>query len=112
MHVHAEGDIHISTQLRERGLWEPFETELIRRSLAPGARFLDAGANLGYFSVLAAARVGERGRVYAFEPEPRNFALLEANLALNGYDERALACQAALSEADGRGWLDVALEVR
>ena len=105
LYVHGKHDVYISRQLLQRGIWEPFESELLRRSLKPGARFLDVGANLGYFSVLAAAWVGSAGRVYAFEPEPDNFALLAANLALNGYEGRVQACRAALSDHNGRAHL-------
>jgi FkbM family methyltransferase len=52
--------------------------------LDPGATFVDLGANLGYYTVLAGLRVGPRGRIFAFEPEADNFALLERNLADNG----------------------------
>jgi FkbM family methyltransferase len=45
---------------------------------------LDVGAHIGIHSVLMSGLVGPAGRVFAFEPEPRNFALLEANVALNG----------------------------
>ena len=103
--MHDETDLHVSRQLRERGIWEPFETELLRRSLAPGSRFLDVGANLGYFTVLAAAWVGEAGHVYAFEPEPRNFALLESNVALNGLSPQTTLSRTALSENAGSGRL-------
>jgi FkbM family methyltransferase len=105
LYVHGEHDLYISRRLARYGIWEPFESELLQRSLRPGARFLDAGANLGYFSILAAAWAGEGGRVYAFEPEPENFALLTANLALNGYEERVHACRAALSDHAGVGHL-------
>lgn len=63
---------------------EPSETRCIRDCLAPGGTFVDVGANIGYYSVLAATAVGPEGRVYAFEPEPVNFATLGRNVALNG----------------------------
>jgi FkbM family methyltransferase len=44
---------------------------------------LDVGAHIGYFSLLASTLTGPSGRVYAFEPEPRNRALLEKNVASN-----------------------------
>lgn len=52
------------------------------------ARVLDVGANIGYFSLLAATALGERARVHAVEPAPANRALLERNVALNGYGDR------------------------
>lgn len=105
MQVHSDVDLHISRSIREQGIWEPYETALICATLNPGDCFLDVGANIGYFTVLAAACVGERGRVFAFEPEPRNFALLQANLALNQLAGQVTAVQAALSNSDGSAQL-------
>ncbi len=51
---------------------------LIRR-LEPGEVFIDVGAHYGYFSLLASERVGEEGRVVAFEPSPESFRILEKN---------------------------------
>jgi FkbM family methyltransferase len=52
---------------------------LLRALLAPGDTFLDVGAHIGYFSVLAAGRVGAHGRVDAFEPDPGCFEALARN---------------------------------
>ena len=65
------------------GRYEPQETQLLRQLLGPGDVFADVGANWGYYTLAAASFVGETGRVVAFEPEPRLFALLEANVAAN-----------------------------
>ncbi|MCC6579467.1 MAG: FkbM family methyltransferase [Phycisphaeraceae bacterium] len=54
------------------GLYELATARLIRRRLQPGDHFVDAGANLGYFTLLAARIVGPTGRVDAFEPQPDN----------------------------------------
>jgi len=51
--------------------YEPGVTDAIVATLGPGDVFVDVGANIGYFSVLAAAIVGDRGRVVAFEPYER-----------------------------------------
>jgi FkbM family methyltransferase len=64
--------------------YEPYTTELFKRALFPGATVLDLGAHFGYFSMIAARRVGSNGRVYAFEPAPPNFAILTRALELNG----------------------------
>ena len=99
--VHSSSDVHISSQIRELGVWEAFETQLLLRYLKPGDCFLDVGANIGYFTVIAAARVGDSGCVYAFEPEPANFALLRRNLELNGVERQVCAQQAALADSEG-----------
>ncbi len=105
MHLHGSEDRHISASLRARGQWEPFETQLFLSALGSGDRVLDAGANLGYFSLVAAARVGASGRVYAFEPEPRNYRLLQANVLLNGFEQRVTCCEAGLSDRPGQALL-------
>ncbi len=101
MYLHGPEDRHVSTTIREQGQWEPFESQLLLRSVQPGGRVLDVGANLGYFSLLAAVRVGQAGHVYAFEPEPRNYRLLEKNIQLNGFEARITPCEAGLSDAAG-----------
>lgn len=65
-------------------VWEPGETANLAERLSPGMTFLDVGAHVGYFTVFAARQVGPRGLVVAFEPEPRNFELLLANVWRNG----------------------------
>jgi FkbM family methyltransferase len=65
------------------GIYEYAVTHLLRKYLGPGDVFVDVGANVGYYSVLAAGAVGGGGRVFAFEPNPRVRARLERNVALN-----------------------------
>jgi FkbM family methyltransferase len=64
--------------------YEKFEIELLRKLAQPETTFADVGANIGLFSAVASKIVGENGRVFAFEPEPDNFALLNYNLKANG----------------------------
>lgn len=105
LEVHATRDRVITPRLRSTGQWEPYESTLVQSLLGPGDVFVDVGANIGYFSVLAAERVGGAGQVFAFEPDPENYGLLAANLALNGFGPRAHTVCAALAEADGEGAL-------
>lgn len=73
----------VCATLRSGGSYEPAVTSVVRRVLAPGSRFVDIGANIGYFSVMAAMLVGEAGRVFAVEPYAYNLKLLTLNLKLN-----------------------------
>lgn len=66
------------------GVYEFAVSQLVRDYLAPGDVFVDVGANIGYYSVIAAAAVGSSGAVYAFEPSARIRARLERNVELNG----------------------------
>lgn len=65
------------------GEWEPHETQVIQRILRPGSSFADVGANIGYFTLLAAKIVGPTGHVHAFEANARTHALLSENIARN-----------------------------
>lgn len=76
----------IDRRLYVFGFWERDLSEWLRSSLRPGDTFLDVGANIGYFSLLAARAVGPTGRVIAFEPVPSVADRLEANLRRNGLD--------------------------
>ncbi|MCI0571465.1 MAG: FkbM family methyltransferase [Myxococcaceae bacterium] len=65
------------------GTFEPRETQWVRRWLAPGMSFVDVGANVGYFTLLASSLVGPTGRVFACEPSTQAFQRLEATLREN-----------------------------
>jgi FkbM family methyltransferase len=65
------------------GSYEPQETLLLPALLRKGDACVDVGAHWGYFSLIAAARVGPSGRVLAVEADPRIFATLERTLSLN-----------------------------
>jgi FkbM family methyltransferase len=65
-------------------IYEPYETKLISNIISPGDVVLDIGANIGYYTVIFAKLVGQNGKVFAFEPEPTNFSLLQKNVSING----------------------------
>jgi FkbM family methyltransferase len=89
-------------------VFDPCVTEVLHRLIEPGETVADVGANLGYMTSLAAARVGAAGKVLAFEPHPRAIELLERNaerwrgLDLAGAVEIS---RVALSSASGAGML-------
>jgi FkbM family methyltransferase len=83
------------------GLYELETARLITRLLRPGDHFVDGGANLGYFTVLAAGRVGANGRVDAFEPDPLNRQRLLENLGRNGSPECVRVHPQALGDHEG-----------
>lgn len=93
-----------SMGLSTNGIYEPFETALIQKYVKPGQTVLDVGANIGYYTLLFAKRVGEAGVVHAFEPESDAFKLLEKNLKLNGYNN-VVPHPLAVSDRDGNAYL-------
>lgn len=66
--------------------YESFAIQMLKEHLKKGDYFIDIGAHIGYFSLVAGRLVGAEGRVYAFEPEPNNFAQLLKNIEANGYN--------------------------
>jgi len=95
-------DQFISAVLQRGEHWEPFESLLFRSLVRPGSLVCDIGANLGWYTVLA-ARLG--ARVVAAEPDPTTFALLEKNIRLNACTDVQTAC-VALADHAGRALLD------
>lgn len=84
-----------------RTVHEESTTKLFEQHIKKGDVVLDIGANIGYFSLLAAKLVGDKGEVYSFEPEPRNYKYLMKNAKLNGYDN-ITAFQKAVSDKTGK----------
>lgn len=91
-------DYFIGGAIARERKYEQGVTRQIEKMLAPGAVFVDAGANIGYFTLLGAALVGPEGRVFAFEPNPDNCTLLQRSLAHNQFHQVQLF-QNALAEA-------------
>jgi FkbM family methyltransferase len=82
-------------------------THVFRQRLAPGMTVVDIGAHVGYYTLQGARLVGDTGRVYAFEPQPDNFALLTKNVEINGC--RNVVCvPQAVSDKSGAGELFLA----
>lgn len=80
--------------------YETAVTSLIADILKPGMAFVDLGANVGYYTLLARATVGARGSVYAFEPDPGLFQTLTGNIALNRFHD-VEAHEMAVSDSCG-----------
>lgn len=82
------------TLLMSGGVWEPGITALLGKIISSGMTVIDVGANIGYHTLTAADLVGSGGKVYAFEPEPGNFDLLNKNIHANKYDNVTTICKA------------------
>jgi FkbM family methyltransferase len=65
------------------GTYERKYADFFCSVIKKGNVVVDAGAYIGYFSLLASSRVGAKGRVYSFEPIPRNFGRLMRNVEAN-----------------------------
>lgn len=91
-----DGDIHFLADLSDRIqrhvlMYGGYRTEhrhkdfMIGR-IQPGQVILDIGGHAGYYTLLFAKYAGRKGRVFAFEPNPDNHAILEKNVKRNGFD--------------------------
>jgi len=76
-------DALVAPSLLLHGLWEEDVTNWLSATLRPGDVFVDIGANVGYFSLLAARLVGPTGGVVAVEAHPRMAELLRRNVIAN-----------------------------
>lgn len=81
--VHPEPEL-VSEIIRREGAYSRNDVEMMGRILKAGDVFIDAGANIGWHTVISAKLVGANGRVLAFEPDPKNAALLRKNVQHNG----------------------------
>jgi FkbM family methyltransferase len=82
--------------------YEPEVSDMVRSLLRPGGTFIDIGANIGWFSLLAASIVGHSGSVLAIEPNVRNCHLLNASRERNGFSQIDVVAGAV---SDRQSWL-------
>jgi FkbM family methyltransferase len=80
------------------GIYEPFETQIVKTEIRKGDIVLDIGANIGYYTLIFAKLVGPEGKVFGFEPDPANFALLKKNVVANHYHNVILVNKAVASK--------------
>ena len=85
--------------------YEPRDLALVQSLVPAGGVCVDVGANVGFYSLHFARLVGPSGRVFAFEPDPRNAARLRRNVALNAFEAIVEVAETAVSGRDGRATL-------
>ncbi|MBA2462980.1 MAG: FkbM family methyltransferase [Actinobacteria bacterium] len=98
----------LSKCLYVAGEFEPNELSFLARWLEPGMVVLDAGANDGLYTILAANRVRAGGRVVAIEPSVRERRRLEANVRLNSLEDLVTVLPYALYDRSGTGKMAIA----
>ena len=77
------------------------EMDFIRRYLRPGDTVIDAGANVGTYTLLSASVIGRTGKVHAFEPAPAMVDALRRNVELNDLADVVQIHQMALTDRTG-----------
>ncbi len=97
--VFRNGD-PVSEYLSRGLVWHTQIVKILAHLMAPGRVFVDVGAHIGLFSVLAAKVAGPTGKVISFEPDPVNRAVLTMNARRNRVDLDIRGC--AISSEAGR----------
>ena len=104
LHPHNE---YISNFIRKYGLWEPYTSEILLEICRKNSDsiFIDIGANLGWFSLLAASRGMS---VIAFEPIKSNYDLFLRSIKNNNYQELITVHRVALGDVERKMVFNVA----
>ena len=94
----------------EHGYWlgsyEIRKRQAFEELIVPKSVVYDIGANVGYFSLMAAFLAGPEGKVYAFEPLPRNISYLNKHIKLNKINNIQII-EAAVSRQEGETYFDL-----
>lgn len=104
--------LHLDNNACERRLlvtpqfFDPNDLAILASHVTPGFCFIDLGANVGLYSLMAARLAGPDARILAVEPHPIAARRLRANIALNGFD--IAVAQTAVADYDGL--LDLAVD--
>ena len=81
-------------------IYEPNQTEIVKKYVHEGDIVVDIGAHVGYYTLLMAQLVGKNGKVYSFEPDPVNFQLLKKSVEINGFENVVLIQKAVSNITD------------
>jgi FkbM family methyltransferase len=93
-------------------LHDAIETSYIQRHLSPGDVFIDVGANIGFYSLIAAQKVKPSGRVLSIEADPSTHHQLSRNLELSHLKDIAKALNFGVSDKKERLPLYISTENR
>jgi len=86
---------------------EPESTKIFIKELSEGMKVVDIGANIGYYALIESRIVGNQGKVYAIEPEPRNFQLFKNNVELNNYSDCVELFNIAIGDRTGKELFEI-----
>ncbi len=92
----------ISTEkMMVKRTYEPIETKQIIKNIIQNDIVVDIGSNIGYYTILVSRIVGDKGKVYAFEPNKEILPILKKNIEINSCKNVSII-QKAVSEKNGR----------
>ena len=82
--------------------YEPLVWRRVMREVRTGDHIVEVGASIGLYALAFAGRVGAAGHVTAFEPDPESASALEANIRVNGWQDRITTIRAAVGKSSGQ----------
>ena len=91
----------LALSISHYGTYEELEAKIMEEKIKVGNIVVDVGANIGLHTLNMAKIVGNTGQVFAFEPDPSNFEILEKNVKINNYQNIILE-QKAVGDKNGR----------
>jgi FkbM family methyltransferase len=101
--INGTDTIRVSPAFRNTPeIYEPEVWQLLMSNVRSGDIIADVGAYVGLYTVALAQRIGDNGKVIAFEPDPGNFAALSEHVQLNDVGSRVKVVQAAVGAKDGQ----------
>ncbi|PCH95928.1 MAG: hypothetical protein COB85_04135 [Bacteroidetes bacterium] len=86
ININPKSDKGVDSEIYLYGTYELGTAHIIAAVLNKGDSFIDVGANIGFFSLMASQLVSSSGKVYSFEPFPESLELLNANIKLNNVE--------------------------
>lgn len=101
-------DSYLSKEIYNN-LFEPDETLFINDFLKRGDIFVDIGANIGLYSLMAAKKIGKEGKVYSFEPVNKTFSRLLENIEINKFNN-IIPVKKALSDKNGEFEMNISCD--
>jgi len=84
-----------------KGTYEKERTEMFLKIIKEGDIFYDIGAHFGFYSLIASRIIGDKGKIYAFEPHPYNLKILRKHIELNNITN-VVIISAAVSDRPGK----------
>ena len=94
-------DIGLTPHIMLDGVWKQWVTDTLRAIIKPRMTVVDIGANVGYHALLAAALVGQHGKLIAFEANPKLAEMMHATLSVNGFLDRVVIENRAVHSKSG-----------
>ena len=93
-------DWMVASSIATFGNWDLAGTLVFHDNIRHGDAVVDVGADIGWFTLLASALVGSKGKVLSFEPDPSSFDFLSRSVTHNGFAQ-VMLFQECISDRDG-----------